>query len=127
MDILLGNDSDDSLYSLLNGGNVSNVEIFFKADNIDGWDLTSLAKLETLVNIYVSEDGDEVSLSNPTEEPGIGWDLSNGDGIVPPDGNGITTLTFNGLYSGEPFTLTIETTLQAEVDQAANEIVLSHS
>ena len=36
-----------------------------------------------------------------------------------------STLTFTGLYSGEQFTLTLETTLRAEVDQAVNEIVLS--
>ncbi|MBP3730189.1 MAG: VWA domain-containing protein, partial [Mailhella sp.] len=121
IDILLGNASDGSLDSLLGSGKVSNVEIFLKANNgdIDSLDLTSLGKLQAEANIYVRKDGDEISLSN--QEGGntqVSWDLEN----YGHSDDGISTFY---LKNGDVTILTLETTLQAEVDTVAHEIVLS--
>ncbi|MBO4318279.1 MAG: hypothetical protein J5855_08415 [Mailhella sp.] len=98
------------------------MEIFLKLegnDNIDTLNLVALSKLET-VDLYPYEDGSGVALSNEGNAPGVGW---NYDSSLEPDENGITTITF----TGEDFTLTLETTLQAQLVQAMNEIVLTHS
>lgn len=121
IDILLGNSSDASLYSLLSDGKVSHVEIFLKLDqdleDIDGLNLVDLDKLAAGVYLYVSEEGCEISLSNPEEFPeGYGWNLN-----VSTDANGVTTITFHG----NDYTLTLETTLSVSVDEESNEIILS--
>jgi Ca2+-binding RTX toxin-like protein len=131
VDILLGNSGDGSLADLLaSSGNVANVEVFLKVNgtdiDIDDLGLTSLSNLESVAHLYVGEkdEHDRVSLSNDELPAGQGWDLTvttNEQGIVPQDANGITTLTF----TGDGYSLTLETTLQAQVDQANNEIVLS--
>ena len=94
------------------------MEIFLKADSgdIDSLDLTSMGKLMAAVNMYVRHDGDEISLSNQGDA--AGWDLSS---VKPNTESGITTIS----YTHGDVSLTLETTLQAEVDTIANEIVLS--
>ena len=121
IDILLGNSSDASLYNLLSDGKVNHVEIFLKLDqdleDIDGLDLVDLDKLAAGVYLNVSEEGCEISLSNPEEFPeGYGWNLN-----VSTDANGVTTIAFHG----NDYTLTLETTLSVSVDEESNEIILS--
>ena len=90
-------------------------------ENIDTLNLIDLSKLET-VDLYPYEDGSGVALSNEGNDPGVGWDFNSS---LEPDENGITTITF----TGEDFTLTLETTLQAEVtpDDADQEVTWSSS
>ena len=121
IDILLGGSSDDSLYNLLNGGKISNVEIFLKlegAGNIDDLNLTNLYKLRSVVSLY--SEGD-VYLMNPDElNEGYGWDLN-----ISTTENGITIITYKGLYGDTVFTLTLETTLNVDVEEEIDQIILS--
>ena len=107
IDILLGNSGDGTLGDL---AGVSNVEIFIKTaegiNDIDNLDLVSLNKFASVIGLYF-DDSDEVYLS------GSGWKLIKTE-------NGITTIT----YTGEDFSITLETTMQAMVDEEANEIKL---
>ena len=121
IDILLGNSSDASLYNLLSDGKVNHVEIFLKLDqdleDIDGLDLVDLDKLAAGVYLNVSEEGCEISLSNPEKfTEGYGWNLN-----VSTDANGVTTIIFHG----DGFTIALETMLSVNVDEERNEIILS--
>ena len=73
------------------------------------------------MNLNVRGEGSEISLSNLEEfTEGYGWNLN-----VFTDANGVTTITFIGTYNGNNFTLTLETTLDVQVDEEFNEIILS--
>jgi Ca2+-binding RTX toxin-like protein len=117
IDILLGNVNDGSLKDLTK---VSNVEIFLKAADGSDIDLRNLIDLDKLdaIGLYVDpEGGNEVTL---TEHEQYTWQVTETNAET-----GITTITcWDTLPEPDVAVLTLETTL--EVEQAANEIILTH-
>ena len=112
IDILIGNSGDGTLGDFVG---VSNVEIFIKTaegiNDIDNLDLVSLNYFESFIGLYFG-DSDDVYLS------GSGWKLIKTE-------NGITTITYTGTYTDEDFSITLETTMQAMVDEANEQIALT--